>query len=161
MRKPPAELIVLRRRGRSYAQKERHYAMKKLLTLIAAVGIAAATFAALDFYGARAIPVLTGATTINSGATNTTEVAAAGLKGTAELFVTASGNASRTALNLSLWKTNTVEGGWVVFAAAAYTATNAGVYRLTFPAEYITNPSQVRIDSQGAATTATAFILSY
>lgn len=135
--------------------------MKKLLTLIAAVGIAAATFAAFDFSGARTIPVLNTATTVNSGATNTTEVAAVGLKGNAALFVTASGDASRTALDLSLWTTNTVEGGWVEFASEVYTATNAGVFRLAFPAEYISKPSQVRINSQGAATSATAFILSY
>jgi hypothetical protein len=135
--------------------------MKKLLTLIAAVGIAAATFAAFDFSGARTIPVLNTATTVNSGATNTTEVAAVGLKGNAALFVTANGNASRTALNLSLWTTNTVEGGWVEFASETYTATNAGVFRLSFPAEYISKPSQVRINSRGAATSATAFILSY
>lgn len=74
--------------------------MKKMLTLIAAVGIVTAAFAAFDLSGARAIPVLNTATTINSGATNTTEVAAVGLKGNAALFVVANGNASRTALNL-------------------------------------------------------------
>ena len=49
----------------------------------------------------------------------------------------------------------------VEFASETYTATNAGVYRLSFPAEYISKPSQVRINSRGAATSATAFILSY
>ena len=136
--------------------------MKKLLTLFAIAGIVAATFAAFDFSGTKTIPVLNTATTINSGATNTTEIAAAaGLKGNAALFVTANGNASRTALSLSLWATNTVEGGWFELAARTYTATNAGVYRLSFPAEYVAQPSQVRINSRGAATTATAFILSY
>ena len=80
--------------------------MKKLLTLFAIAGIVAATFAAFDFSGTKTIPVLNTATTINSGATNTTEFAAAGLKGNAALFVTANGNASRTALTLSLWATN-------------------------------------------------------
>ena len=135
--------------------------MKKLLMCIAAVGIAAATFAAFDFSGVRAIPVLNTATTINSGATNTTEIAAVGLKGNAALFVAASGDASRTALTLSLYTTNVVSGGWTPFAVQTYTATNAGIYRLSFPAEYISKPSQVRINSQGAATSATAFILSY
>ena len=135
--------------------------MKKLLTLFAIAGIVAATFAAFDFSGTKTIPVLNTATTINSGATNTTEFAAAGLKGNAALFVTANGNASRTALTLSLWATNTVEGGWFELAARTYTATSAGIYRLSFPAEYVAQPSQVRINSRGAATTATAFILSY
>jgi len=134
--------------------------MKKLIA-ISAAACAFAAFAAFDFSGARTITVLNTATTVNSGATNTTEVAAAGLKGNAVLFVTANGNTSRTALNLSLWTTNTVEGGWVEFASETYTATNAGVFRLSFPAEYISKPSQVRINSQGAATSATAFILSY
>ena len=134
--------------------------MKKLI-IIAIVCAAAAAFAAFDFSGAKTIPVLSSATTINSGATNVTEIAAAGLKGNAELFVAANGNASRTALALSLWTTNVVEGGWTKMTALTYTATNAGVYRLTFPAEYITNPAQVRIESTGAATSATAFILSY
>ncbi len=135
--------------------------MKKLTALLAAVGIAAVTFAAFDLSGARAVPVLNASTTVNSGATNVTEIAAAGLKGNAALFVCANGNASRTALNISLWTTNTVEGGWSPFALQTYTATNEGVYRLSFPAEYISKPSQVRINSQGAATAVTAFILSY
>lgn len=134
--------------------------MKKLI-IIAIVCAAAAAFAAFDFSGAKTIPVLSSATTINSGATNVTEIAAAGLKGNAELFVAANGNASRTALALSLWTTNVVEGGWTKMTALTYTATNAGVYRLTFPAEYITQPAQIRISSTGAATSATAFILSY
>lgn len=135
--------------------------MKKAIALLAVVAAAFGAFAAFDFSGAKTIPVLNTATTVNSGATNTTEVAAAGLKGNAALFVTATGDASRSALHLSLWSTNTVEGGWIELAAQTYTATNAGVYRLSFPAEYISNPSQVKINSRGAATTATAFILSY
>lgn len=135
--------------------------MKKLIAIAAIAFAACAAFAALDFAGANTIPVLTSATTVNAGATNVTTVVAAGLKGNAELFVAANGNASRTALTLSLWTTNVVDGGWSKMTAHTYTATNAGVYRLTFPAEYITNPAQVRIESTGAATSATAFILSY
>ena len=134
--------------------------MKKSL-LFAALVATAATFAALDFTGARVIPVKTAATTVNSGATNTTEITAYGLKGNAALFVTATGNSSRTALDLSLYTTNTAAGGWSEYATSTVTATNAGVYRLDFPAEYLTNPAQVRIMSKGAATTFSAFILSY
>lgn len=135
--------------------------MKKLITLLAAVGIAAASFAALEFSGATAIPVITSAATVNSGATNTTTLALGGLKGNPEVFVTANGNASRTALNLSLWATNSIEGGWTLYAAQSITATNAGVYRLQFPGEYLPRDAQVRIGSIGAATAVTAFILSY
>ena len=134
--------------------------MKKFLT-IAAVLATAAAFAAFDFSAAKTIPVISSSTTVNAGATNTTAVSAAGLKGNAALFVTASGNASRTALNLSLYTTNFTSGGWSQFATATVTATNAGVYRLSFPAEYVTLPSQVRISSIGAATAVTAFVLSY
>lgn len=135
--------------------------MKHILAILAAIGIAAGTFAALDFSAANAIPVLTSATTVSSGTTNTTAISATGLRGSAELFVVANGNASRTALTLSLYTTNFVDGGWAQFATKTITATNAGVYRLSFPAEYITLPSQVRIGSIGANTAATAFILSY
>ena len=134
--------------------------MKKIALLLA-IAAAFATFAAFDFAGARAVPVLNASTTVNAGTTNVTEITAAGLRGNAALFVTANGNASRTAWNLSLWTTNTVEGGWTALALQSYTATNAGVFRLSFPAEYISQPSQVRIESKGAATAATAFILSY
>jgi len=135
--------------------------MKKFLLALAILAAAAVSFGALEFSGAKTIPVLTSATTISSGTTNTVEISASGLRGSAELFVVANGNSSRTALNLSLWTTNFVEGGWSKFAAESHTATNAGVYRVTFPAEYITLPSQVRIGSIGANTAATAFILSY
>ena len=103
--------------------------MKKIALLLA-IAAAFATFAAFDFAGARAVPVLNASTTVNSGTTNVTEITAAGLRGNAALFVTANGNASRTALNLSLWTTNTVEGGWTALALQSYTATNAGVFRL-------------------------------
>ena len=134
--------------------------MKKTLLLIAAFA-AAAAFAAFDVSFTRAIPVLTSATTINAGATNTTEITAAGLKGNANLFIIANGNASRTALNLSLYTTNFAAGGWSQFATTTITATNAGIYRLAFPGQYISLPSQVRIESVGAASAVSAFILSY
>lgn len=134
--------------------------MKKLI-LLAAIAASAAAFAAFDFTAAKAIPVLPAATTVNAGATNVTPVVAYGLKGNATLFVAANGNASRTALDISLYVTNTVAGGWAEYATTTVTATNAGVYRLNFPAEYITNPSQVRISSKGAATQLAAFVLSY
>lgn len=135
--------------------------MKKFALLFLAAAFCATVFAAFDFSGTKTIPVLNTATTVNSGATNVTEIAAAGLKGNAALFVLANGNASRTALNLSLCVTNTVDGGWIELARESYTATNAGVYRLSFPAEYISLPTQVKINSQGAASSVSAFILSH
>ena len=134
--------------------------MKKIALLLA-IAAAFGVFAAFDFSGARSVSVLDTSTTVNAGTTNVTEITAAGLRGNAALFVTANGNPSRTELKLSLWTTNTVEGGWTALALQSYTATNAGVFRLSFPAEYISQPSQVRIESNGAATAATAFILSY
>ena len=135
--------------------------MKKAIALLAVAAAAFGAFAAFDFSGAKTIPVLTSATTVNAGTTNTTAISAAGLKGNAALFVTANGNASRTALNISLYTTNFVDGGWAQFATTTVTATNAGVYRLSFPAEYITLPAQVRIGSIGAASAVSAFVLSY
>ena len=134
--------------------------MKKLTALACALA-AFAAFAAFDFSAAKTIPVLSSATTVNAGATNVTEIAVSGLKGNAELFVVSAGASGRTALNLSLWTTNAVAGGWTEFAAGTATATNAGVFRLSFPAEYITRPAQVKINSVGAASSVSAFILSY
>ena len=45
-------------------------------------------------------------------------------------------------------------------AAQTFAATNAGVYRLTFPGEYLPGDIKVGVGTIGAATTASAFILS-
>ena len=134
--------------------------MKKALALFATVA-ALGAFAAFDFSGTKMVSVVAPSTTVDAGATNATTFAAAGLKGNAALFVTASGDIDRTALEISLYTTNFVGGGWAQFAATTVAATNAGVFRLSFPAEYVTLPAQVRIGSIGAASTVSAFILSY
>lgn len=134
--------------------------MKKLI-LAAVLAASAAAFAALDFEAARAIPVKTSAQSVSAGATNTTTVTLGGLRGLPELFVIANGNTSRTALDIMLWTTNKVSGGYMLYAGERVTNTNAGVYRVVFPGEYISNPAQVRVGSIGAATSFTAFILSY
>ena len=134
--------------------------MKKVLAVAAAFA-ASAAFAALDFSAARSLLVLAPGTTVSSGATNTVAVAARGLKGNAALFVPSAAAPGRTSLDLSVWTTNTVSGGWSLFAARSVTATNAGVYRLSFPAEYLTRPAQVRVGSVGAASAVSAFILAH
>ena len=67
----------------------------------------------------------------------------------------------RSALDVTLWATNRNEGGWTVYAAQTFAATNAGVYRVAFPGEYLPADVKIGIGSIGAATTATAFILTY
>ncbi len=133
--------------------------MKKALLIAAAFAVAAA-FAAFDFGAARAIPVVNPGTTVNSGATNSTVLALGGLKGIPEVFVAANGNASRTALNVTLWATNAIEGGWTAYAASTF-PTNAGVYRLAFPGEYLPKDAKLTIGSIGAASSVSAFILTY
>ena len=134
--------------------------MRKFAIFAAALAVAFATFAALDFQTARAIPALA-PQTISANTTNEAALAVAGLRGQGEVIVTATGNANRTALDVTLWATNRSEDGWTVYAAQTYTATNAGVYRLTFPGEYVPGNIKIGIGSQGAATTASAFILTY
>lgn len=133
----------------------------KRLAFLATVVAALAVFGALDFSAARAIPVITSAATVNSGATNVAAVTLGSLRGSSEIIVTANGNASRTALDVSLWNTNAVEGGWIRLTGETFTATNAGVYRVVFPGQFATADAQVRISSAGAGTSVTAFILSY
>lgn len=137
--------------------------MKRLTAaILGASALAIAATAALDFSAARAIPVISSAASIDAGATNLAAVSASGLKGNAALFVTVNGSDSRTALDLTLWATNAAEGGWTLAASASYTsATNAGVYRLDFPGEYLTSPARVGICPKGAGASATAFILTH
>ena len=121
--------------------------------------IAAATFAAFDFGAARAIPVIQPGTSVNSGATNTAVLALGGLKGNPEVFVAANGNLGRT-LNVTLWATNSIEGGWTEYAKTAFPS-NAGVYRLAFPGEYLPKDVKLTVGSIGAASAVSAFILTY
>ena len=132
----------------------------KRLAFLATVVAALAVFGALDFSAARAIPVITSAATVNSGATNVAAVTLGSLRGSSEIIVTANGNASRTALNISLYTTNFVDGGWAQFATTTVTATNAGVYRVSFPGEYLPGNVKVGVGTIGAATTASAFIFT-
>ena len=133
--------------------------MKKLLAFSAALAIAFAASAALDFSAAKAVFVKESAGSFSG--TNHTVFAASGLKGNAEVFVLSRAVYGRTSLDLSLWTTNTVDGGWSLLAEKSYTSTNAGVFRLSFPAEYLTSPARLSIGSMGAASTVGAFILSY
>ena len=69
--------------------------MKKFAIFAAALAVAFATFAALDFQTARAIPALA-PQTISAGATNEAALAVRGLRGQGEVIVTATGKARRT-----------------------------------------------------------------
>ncbi len=120
---------------------------------------ACAAFAALDFQTARAFPALM-PQTISAGTTNEAALVVYGLKGQGEVIVTATGDAARTALDVTLWATNTATGGWTVYAARTFDATNAGVYRVSFPGEYLPRNIKVGVGSIGAATTASAFVFS-
>ena len=133
--------------------------MKKAIALLAAVA-AFGAFAAFDLQTAKAIPALA-PQTVSAGATNEVAVTVAGLRGTGAVFVTASGDASRTALDVTLWATNRTDGGWTVYAAQTFANTNAGVYRVSFPGEYLPGDVKIGVGSIGAATSASAFILSY
>ena len=134
--------------------------MKKFAIFAAALAVAFATFAALDFQTARAIPALA-PQTISAGTTNEAALVVSGLRGTGALYVSATGNANRTALDVTLWATNRTDGGWTVYAAQTFANTNAGVYRVTFPGEYLPGDIKVGVGSIGAATTAAAVIVSY
>lgn len=132
--------------------------MKKTL-LLAAMIAAAAAFAAFDFNGTTAVPVLA-PTSISSGATNTATLVKSPWIGRGEIFVSASA-ANRTALNVTLWATNTVSGGWTEYASGTFTETNAIVARVPFPGEYLPKDVRVTIGSIGASSTCAAFILTY
>ena len=134
--------------------------MKKFAIFAAALAVAFATFAAFDLKPARATAALA-PQTISAGATNEAALAVHGLKGVSALYVMDAGAADRTALDVTLWATNRAEGGWAVYAARTFTATNAAVRIVTFPGEYLPQDVKVGVGSIGADTTASAFILSY
>ena len=134
--------------------------MKKLALFAAALAAAFATFAALDLQPAKASAALM-PQTISAGTTNEAALAVHGLRGISALYVTDAGATGRTALDVTLYATNRTEGGWTVYAAQTFTATNAAVRSVTFPGEYLPGDIKVAVGSIGAATTASAFILSY
>ena len=134
--------------------------MRKFAIFAAALAVAFATFAAFDLQPAKATPALQ-PQTISEGTTNEAALAVHGMKGIAALYVTDAGATGRTALDVTLWATNRAEGGWTVYAAQTFTATNAAVRSVTFPGEYLPQDVKVGVGSIGADTTASAFILSY
>lgn len=134
--------------------------MKKLALLAIVAAFAASAFAALEFSSARAVPVLA-PQYVSSGATNSAAIVVRGFKGTSELIVYATDAAQRTALDVCLWATNRAEGGWTPYAVGKFTATNNCLGRLTFPGEYLPQDVKVTVGSIGAASTVSAFILTY
>ena len=134
--------------------------MRKFAIFAAALAVAFATFAAFDFQSAKAIPALA-PQTISAGATNEAALVVSGLRGQGEVIVTATGDANRTALDVTLWATNRSDGGWTVYAAQTFAATNAGVYRVSFPGEGLPGDIKVGVGSIGAATDVSAFLFSY
>ena len=131
--------------------------MKRLATILAVAAVACAF--ALDFGSAKTVPVLP-PTQITSGGSNTTEIAVSGFKGQGEIVVYAA-NSARTALNITLWATNSLEGGWEPFAVGAASTNAATIVRIPFPGSYLPRDCKVEIESVGAATTASAMILTY
>jgi hypothetical protein len=131
-------------------------------TAIFAVALAAtlAAFAAFDLTPARATPALA-PQTVSAGATNESALAVHGMKGIAALYVADAGAHGRTALDVTLWATNRVEGGWTVYAAQTFADTNAAVRAVAFPGEYVPGDVKIGVGSIGADTAVAAFILSY
>jgi len=134
--------------------------MKKLALFAMLAACAVSAFAALEFSGARAVPVIAPAS-ISSGATNTAAVAISSMKGVSEVIVYATAAANRTALNVSLWTTNTVDGGWTLYADTSTTNRTATIVRLPFDGQYVPRDVKVGVGSIGASSTASAFILTY
>lgn len=133
--------------------------MKKLI--IAAFALAsAAAFAALDFGGATPTLVLA-PTAIEADATNVVEFASAGRKGIGEVYIAASAAETGQVVNVTLYTTNAVSGGWSVFAASTFSTTpTEAAYRLPFAAEYLTPVNRLAI-SPSTNLTASAIILAY
>ena len=131
--------------------------MKRLATILAVVAVACAF--ALDFGSAKTVPVLP-PTQVASGGSNTTEIAVSGFKGQGELVVYAA-NSARTALNVTLWATNALEGGWTPYASGAASTNAATIVRVPFAGAYLPRDCKVTVQSIGAATTASAMILTY
>ena len=135
--------------------------MKKTILAALAAMFAAVTFAALDTTDARAIPVLA-PTAIAAGTTNATTVAdLRGLRGTAEVIVYAEAASDRTELTATLYATNRTDGGWTKYTERKETTEDAAILRLPFAGIYQPGVLKVEIGSIGAATTASAFILSF
>ena len=131
--------------------------MKRLATILSLAAVACAF--ALDFGSAKTVPVLP-PTQIGSGTTNSTALAVSGFRGQGEIVVYAA-NSARTELNVTLWATNSVEGGWVKYATGAAATNAATIVRVPFPGVYLPKDCKVEIESVGAATTASAMILTY
>ena len=130
--------------------------MKRLYTMLAAIGCAIAAQAALDtrtFDAAVAFP----AQTVAAGATVTNAAqAVVGCKGLGEITfnigAVASASSART-VTATLYGTNTVAGGWAVVNAATYTGAAAGVLRLPFNGRHL--PPFIKV-AAGVTTADTA-----
>ena len=134
--------------------------MKKLLTL-AAIMCASAAFAAFDLTSATPT-LLVAPKAISANATNTVEFTSAGRKGTGEIYVAATSSATNGTIAVTLMTTNTVSGGWTVFAAGTHpTAPTNAVYALPVAVEYLSPVNRLLITPTGANTTASAMLLSY
>ena len=134
--------------------------MKKLLTL-AAIMCASAAFAAFDLTSATPT-LLVAPKAISANATNTVEFTSAGRKGTGEIYVAATSSATNGTISVTLMTTNTVAGGWSVFAAGTYpTAPTNAVYALPVAVEYLAPVNRLLVAPTGANTTASAMLLSY
>lgn len=135
--------------------------MKKIiLAVVAAVG-ALACMAAFDLSSA-APSLLFAPKAISANATNTVEFTSAGRKGTGEIYIAATSSATNGTIAVTLMTTNTVSGGWTVFAAGTYpTAPTNALYALPVAVEYLAPVNRLLVAPTGANTTASAMLLSY
>ena len=134
--------------------------MKKLI-LFGALLCAAAAFAAFDI--SSATPTLLFAPkAITASTTNTVEFASSGRKGTGVVYIAATSSATNGTIAVTLMTTNTVAGGWTVFAAGTYpTAPTNAVFTLPVAVEYLSPVNRLLVAPTGANTTASAMLLSY
>ena len=133
--------------------------MKKFIATAVALASAAA-FAALDFGGATPTLVLA-PTSIEANATNTVEFTSMGRKGIGEVYIAASASATGQVVNVTLYTTNAISGGWSVFAAFTFSTTpTQAAYRLPFASEYLTPVNKLAI-TPSTNLSAAAIVLSY
>lgn len=135
--------------------------MKKYLMIAAgAFALAFTAIAGVDFNSAKVVPVMQ-PQQITANATNEITMTRFGWKGGCELVVYANDVQERTALDVTLWGTNRIDGGWAPYASEIFTATNKCVGRVCFPGEFLPSEIKVSVGSIGAASTVSAVVLTH
>jgi len=132
--------------------------MKKLIA-IAFAAASLASFGAFSTAEFAAIPAIA-PVSVSAGSTNSVVIANSGIKGVSEVFVTANAAANRTSLDVALYATNAVSGGWSLIASGSSASTNAAIVRVPFPGEYATKFLKVCVGSVGANSIVSSTVLT-